>query len=249
VHIAAARSGEPALGPLGRPPLLRRPFSVFEILRANGLLTLSRVHLDIRHERQRLISHKNRLPGALHAKHQARLDRWQKIITQAIGIGRNVGDAFLWFFYRNDPELLRQHRQQPPSSLPPTGDGGEGELALIDAVRFLGKRFILFHGITTLFRLGDASLLDLDTQKIVGIGELKTTRIDAKRLNLQFIASFSTDAVMPDAVPMSPDSRAKTMSAEKIMRPPKCLSGSRTWLSTAPTMPTYANGTCHSCDP
>ena len=61
---------------------------------------------------------------------------------------------------------------------------------------------ILFHGITTMFRLGDASLLDLDAQRIVGIGELKTTRIDSKHLNLHFVASFGANAVMPEASPL-----------------------------------------------
>src|SRR5713101_350415 len=82
-----------------------------------------------------------------------------------------------------------RHARQPPPSLPPAGDGGEGELALIDAVRFFGDKYILFHGITTMFRLGDASLADLTTHRIVGIGELKTTRIDEKTLNMHFQAS------------------------------------------------------------
>lgn len=172
----------------------------------NALLTLSRTYHDVRRERRTLIGRKHQMRRAAYAKHLARLDRWATILLQAIGIGRNVGDAFLWFFYRNDPELLRRHRQQPSPSLPPPGDGGEGELALIDAVRFLEKRFILFHGITTMFRLGDASLLDLDAQRIVGIGELKTTRIDAKRLNLHFVASFGPDTVMLEASTASVDS-------------------------------------------
>jgi hypothetical protein len=130
---------------------------------------------------------------ALHARRQKELAKRQGILLQAIAVGRALGDAFVWFFYRNNPELLKQHRLQPPPSPPPTGTGGEGELALVDAVRFLGDKYILFHGITSLFRLGDASLLDLRSQRIVGLGELKTEETAKDHLALRFVASMDAE--------------------------------------------------------
>ena len=77
---------------------------------------------------------------------------------RAIRLGRTLGDAFVWFFYRDDPALLQEHAQTA-AVLPPAGDGGEGELALIDAVRFFGEQG---HSVSRhhddMFRLGDASL-------------------------------------------------------------------------------------------
>lgn len=165
-----------------------------------ALLRLSRGYHGLRIERESLLARKAQLSAAFHARRQKQLASRQDVLLRAIGVGRNLGDSFLWFFYRNDPELLRRHRQQSPPSPPPAGDGGEGELALVDAVRFLGDKYVLFHGITTLFRLGDASLLDMGTHRIAGIGELKTTRIDDKTLNLQFVASMNTGFVFPGTV-------------------------------------------------
>jgi hypothetical protein len=85
-------------------------------------------------------------------------------------------------------------------------------LALIDAVRFFGDKYILFHGITTMFRLGDASLADPATQRIVGIGELKTTRIDKNRLNMHFQASMQAGVSI---TPLAP------APADMAMPPPK----------------------------
>jgi hypothetical protein len=165
-------------------------FNRFQPTLYAALLELSRAYHAIQTERTRLISRKRLMAPSSHARRQKELADRQQALLQAIAAGRALGDAFVWFFYRNDPELLAQHRLQQPPSPPPMGAGGEGELALVDAVRFIGDKYILFHGITSLFRLGDASLLDLQTQRIVGLGELKTQQTAKDRLALQFVASM-----------------------------------------------------------
>lgn len=198
--VASLTLGNPSTESLAR----------FQPLLYHSLLQLTRGYHEIRRERERLVASKGRLTKTWHDRRQRVLAERQKILMRAISLGRTLGDAFVWFFYRNDPALLQEHLKQPPQSLPPTGDGGEGELALVDAVRFLGDKFILFHGITTMFRLGDASLADLSTQRIVGIGELKTTRIDEKTLSMHFQASiqpgvsFSKTATVPISPRMPP---------------------------------------------
>jgi hypothetical protein len=196
--VASLTSGNPSAEDIAR-------FQLY-----HSLLRLTRGYHEIRRERERLIASKDRLTKAWHDKRQRVLAQRQEILMRAIRLGRTLGDAFVWLFYRDDPALLQEHARQTPQSLPPSGDGGEGELALIDAVRFFGDKYILFHGITTMFRLGDASLADLATHRIVGIGELKTTRIDEKTLNMHFQASmqpgvpFNTTAVVPTSPRMPP---------------------------------------------
>jgi hypothetical protein len=198
--LASLTSGNASTEPLAR----------FQPSLYHSLLQLTRGYHEIRRERERLVARKDRLTKAWHDKRQRVLAERQEILMRAIRMGRTLGDAFVWFFYRDDPALLQEHARQPPPSLPPAGDGGEGELALIDAVRFFGDKYILFHGITTMFRLGDASLADLTTHRIVGIGELKTTRIDEKTLNMHFQASvqpglsFKTTATVPTSTKMPP---------------------------------------------
>jgi hypothetical protein len=173
--------------------------NAFQFRLYEALLKLSRFHQGLHEERRALLGRRTKLSRATYERRQEQLEQRRRIVVNAIAAGRSLGDAFLWFFYRAEPELMRQHRAQPAPSLPPPFDGGEGELALVGGVRFLANNFILFHGITTLFRLGDASLVDLATQRIVGIGELKTTRVDSRQLDLRFVASFNPDAVLPDS--------------------------------------------------
>ena len=49
-----------------------------------------------------------------------------------------------------------------------------------------------------MFRIGDATLVDLATERIDGIGELKTQRVGANRLSLQFVASMDAGIRWPD---------------------------------------------------
>jgi len=198
--LSVLTSGDPSAEDLAR----------FQPLLYHSLLKLTRGYHEIRRERETLVTKKDRLTKAWHDKRQRMLAERQEILMRAIRLGRTLGDAFVWFFYRDDPALLQEHAKLPPPSLPPSGDGGEGELALIDAVRFFGDKYILFHGITTMFRLGDASLADLATQRIVGIGELKTTRVDKQTLSMHFQTSvqpgvsFNTTTTVPTSMKMPP---------------------------------------------
>jgi hypothetical protein len=208
--VSSLASGTPTTEGLGR----------FQPILYHSLLQLVRGYHEIRREREALVTKKKQLSKTWHDRRQRVLAERQQVLLRAIRLGRSLGDAYVWFFYRNDPALLQEHAKQPPSSLPPAGDGGEGELALIDAVRTFDGKFILFHGITTMFRLGDASLVDLTTQRIVGIGELKTTRVDAKTLNMHFQISvqpgtqFSATAAAPKPENLPPPSQLSRLKKQ-----------------------------------
>lgn len=158
-----------------------------------ALLKASREYNRIGAARRELVGRKDSVNNAWFNHRQRTLAGRQATLVRAMRVGRSLGDAFLWFFYRDDQALLKQHLAQPAPSPPPTGVGGDGELALVDGVRRFGDKYILFHGISSLFRLGDASLYDFKKRRIVGIGELKTTRISDHKLEMRFVAILSPE--------------------------------------------------------
>jgi hypothetical protein len=206
------------MGELGRGAN-EEHFQNFQPRLYRALLGLSREHYRIGVARRALIARKASLVAEWFNQRQRTLAERQAVLTRAIRVGRMLGDAFIWFFYRNDQALLYQHLRLPAPSPPPAGIGGDGELALVDGVRKFGDKYILFHGISSLFRLGDASLFDFGKQRIVGIGELKTTRISQNQLELHFVASFQADVAADiGAKPRDTASTASKLTPEQARR-------------------------------
>ena len=96
-----------------------------------------------------------------------------------MAIGRGLGDSFAWFFYQFDRDYLLEHAKQPENALLPTGLGGQGEVGFIKRTQFVGRLFVLYHGITSVLRLGDVSLVDMKRLRVAAIGELKTVKKNA----------------------------------------------------------------------
>jgi hypothetical protein len=90
------------------------------------------VYREIANEQKTLVSKKPQLSGAWFKRRMATLDHYSKCIKIILGIGRMIGDAFAWIFYRDEDDLLRQHlRIQRQSFLPP-GVGGFGERTYLE---------------------------------------------------------------------------------------------------------------------
>jgi hypothetical protein len=104
-------------------------------------------------------------------------------VRSAIDIGRSLGDAFAWMFYKHDQPLLEQHFKQPLNPHTPPGIGGIGELEFIRQARPAGF-FMLYHGITTFLRIGDVSFYDLETGRVASTAELKSRRVAPGRLTV-----------------------------------------------------------------
>jgi hypothetical protein len=165
-------------------------FQNFQPRLYQALLKASREYNRIGRARRELIDRKHSFDADWFSRRQRTLAGRQAALVRAMRVGRTLGDAFIWFFYRDDQPLLKQHLAHPAPPPPPTGVGADGELALVDRVRKFNDKYILFHGISSMFRLGDASLFDFKKRRIVGIGELKTARISGNQLELQFVASL-----------------------------------------------------------
>jgi hypothetical protein len=72
---------------------------------------------------------------------------------------------------------------QPQLLLPPDL-GAAGERILLENLRGVGGKFMLYHGLTSLLRIGDFSFVDMTSLRVACLAELKTTRIDPHRINL-----------------------------------------------------------------
>lgn len=185
-----------------------------------ALFDLSAQYRKIHQERQSLIARKDGLSASWFVKRQRTLSDQQRCLVEASAIGRAMGDAFAWFFYQNDLELLEQHARVPLNLHTPPGLGGIGEIEFVKGIKMYQGYMILYHGITTILRLGDVSLIDLSKPHVVGIGELKTVPLDPGSLKITMLLTtnrrifpvdstiaVSNKSITPDNLPPSMKAR------------------------------------------
>lgn len=146
----------------------------FQTVLAEALLSLNRQHRRISREKKRLIAKKDTLDYSWFSSRMKLLADHQRVVRTSINVGLSLGDAFALFFYRNNPRHLSDHLKEQRIELGPTGIGAIGEIEFIRNTVVLQGYFIVFHGITTALRLGDVSLIDLETFQVAGLGEIKS---------------------------------------------------------------------------
>lgn len=135
-----------------------RSIVLFQGILCEALLNLSNGYRAINQVRQDLIQRKLHLSKDWFSKRQRVLARRQKEIVEAIGIGKVLGDAFVWFFFHNDRDLLEKHSKHQHTLHMPPGYGGIGEMTLMKNIKMLGEYLVIYHGMTTILRIGDISL-------------------------------------------------------------------------------------------
>ena len=150
----------------------------FQPLLARTMLELSNAYRQLSQKRKALIRKKASVKQEWFVAQLRMVQRRQEIVQSAIAIGQALGDSFAWFFYQRDPDLLEKHREQQRQDRLPPGIGGLGERVFIDHTQLMGNSLVLYHGVTTILRLGDFSLIDMSTLRVCGIGEIKTSRAD-----------------------------------------------------------------------
>jgi len=107
---------------------------------------------------------------------------YKEALDFVVNTTKALGDAYAYFFYQNDPELLSQHLTHKKVVNHTAGNGERGELEFVRRIKHIEGRFTLFHGITNLLRYGDFSFIDLKTIRVAEIGELKTKYVNANTL-------------------------------------------------------------------
>jgi hypothetical protein len=181
---------------------------------------------------QKLCSEKDKIVRWSNSESQQRvlrlraIGRAQRIVESAIGVGKTLGDAFAWFFYRNDLELLQEHLKQPRQIHLPPGIGGIGELEFVRNVKHISGCMVLYHGTTSILRIGDFSLIDLTQLKVKSLGELKSTETAPSTVRIQLFMTGpdllqrrSSDALKPSK-PIEPPlpSRLRDRLVRQIRR-------------------------------
>lgn len=179
------------------------------------LRTLQRLELEflaLAAQKRNLIRRKERVaPGWFRVRMRLCSER-QEALRDAQIVGRAMGDSFAWLLYREEQRLLDEHAAQQFIVPIPTGIGGQGELAFISSqARFAGL-FVLHHGITTILRLGDISLIDVARNRVVAIGELKTRRANDEEVEIDvMLISPKGERINQAHIPVHEASRGKLL--------------------------------------
>lgn len=168
-----------------KPDPTRMAVLAFQPRLLKALQRLELEYLAIAERKRDLVSRKKELTPGWFRSRMRRLAKRQEALRDAQVIGRTMGDSFAWLFYRDEQHLLDEHASQEFIVPIPTGVGGDGELAFISSLPEFAGLLVLHHGITTILRLGDVSLVDVSRSRVVAIGELKTNRPNDAELNIQ----------------------------------------------------------------
>lgn len=182
---------------------------------------LEALYRRIKREEKRLIEAKARYNPTWFATRMAQLSAYSKNLRDGLMLARAVGDGFVWFFYERDLQLVEEHLKLQPQLLLPLDLGGAGERILLENFRGLDGKFILYHGITSLLRIGDFSFVDMTSLRVACLAELKTCRIDAQRINLSLsIISGERDQLprFPMREPSEPPEPSPSLSASMQAR-------------------------------
>jgi len=115
------------------------------------------------------------------------LDYYREAVREALAIGKDIGDTLAWFFYQNENDLLRRHLEQPEVRHTPPGIGGFGELEFVKKMPIFDRKLVIYHGITSFLRIGDISLVDMETLRVSSVAELKTRQADAENLSITIV--------------------------------------------------------------
>lgn len=155
----------------------------FQGVLAAGLFHLEEVYGHLCQEESRLITQKQRLNPQWFQERMRSLGNQRKALRHVAGVGKSIGDAFAWFFYHREQDLLLEHTKRPVPVMP-KGIGGKGEVEFVRNERHIGGKMVLCHSITTILRLGDVSLLDLNKLRVSAIGELKSNEVEPGTLSV-----------------------------------------------------------------
>ena len=184
----------------------------FQTLLCEALFCLSDAYRSISQKRKILISRKDKLSLPWFSKRQKLLASRQDSIGKAVAIGKTLGDSFVWLFYRNDLVLLEEHLKHCENNHMPPGFGGLGEKEFVKQVPRIGNYFLLYHGTTSILRLGDVSLIDVKSFRVVGIGELKTTPKQPGELSISLLIMGNKELFQNESVLKIPSSTKTSRS-------------------------------------
>lgn len=157
---------------------------IFQEKLATTIIRLQSIRSTVVTEEQYCIKNKRNFNQDWFRSRMKLLSTYKKGIDSVINMSKSFGDAFAYFFYQFDEELLNKHLNHQKIVNHTVDIGKRGELEFIKNIKHLEGHFTLFHDMTNILRYGDFSFINLKTLKIEKIGELKTKKVDSQTLNL-----------------------------------------------------------------
>ena len=150
----------------------------FQPTLAGALFRLDGFYRRLAEEKRKTIARKPQIEPELFIAQMREFEAFRDSIKSALEVGRSIGDAFAWFFYRKSQSSIAKHLQRQSIPHTPPGVGGQGELAFLDKLRY-ADCVAIYHGVTSFLRIGDVSFLDLRSGDVIALGELKTRKVNA----------------------------------------------------------------------
>lgn len=162
-----------------------------------------------------------------------KLTKCESALTNLIYLGKSLGDAFAWFFFQNDRDMLDEHLLHQDEFLMPSGELGRmGEMGFIQNIRMIEDNLVIYHGITNILRVGDFSLVNLKTHRFTGIFELKTDRMNDDEVSVRFITFGPKDKINPLFSKFSKNPEEREDIEEKDQRDQRLDKQVKTMVST-----------------
>jgi len=158
-------------------------FLTFQPILGLALFRLDEFYLSVQNEKRTTIANKRKTDPAWFTARMREFDGFRASIESALVVGRSLGDAFAWFFYRKSQTRITPHLRHRPITHIPTGVGGQAELAFLSRIRDAGY-VVIYHGITSFLRIGDLSFLDLRSGEVVALGELKARKVKSGEMEV-----------------------------------------------------------------
>lgn len=149
----------------------------FQPTLAKCLQELMMFYQQLKREQRELVDDKSAYETETFGKIMNQNKLYQDVVREVIEIGKSLGDAYAWFFYRDNRDELEKHFHHESTGLFVSGIGGYGEVEFITSVSQIDGLYVLYHSITDMLRIADFSLYNLNLG-IVGTGELKTKKVD-----------------------------------------------------------------------
>ena len=161
---------------------------------AQAIFDLSSLYCRLAAEKEYWVKRKVHLSPLWFKRRMRFLDSQQTVAEQSIQIGKSLGDGFAWFFYQNNRQFLLEHLKQPEQLLIPSGIGGAAELEVVKNLPLANGQFLLYHGITSILRLGDFSLIDIkDGLRVATVGEIKAGKPSDGKLDIALLFPGNKD--------------------------------------------------------
>ena len=187
---------------------LAKALTEFQPKLAECLYSLMKFYQELKQEKDLLIAQKANIDFDIFTQAMAFNATLSQVVSNTISIGKDMGDAYAWFFYRDNRSELDKHFSHEPTGLFVAGIGGRGELEFIKNNSNIDGLFVLYHGITNMLRIGDFSLYDIE-RGIVGIGELKTTQ-NGDHLRVTANITSRVNINPPDGIKQQPSEDFET---------------------------------------